>query len=772
MTGTRTQGTSPSSLRRSAIRLAALLLLAASGLPCEARATNDGNWSALPFPPPSPRVRHTAIYDPVRNRMVVFGGLAGSTPQNDVWELTLSGTPAWHQIVVSGVSPGARSGHSAIYDPVRDRMIIYGGQGSSLFGDVWALSFTGTPSWTQLAPTGTPPTARVSPSAIYDPVRDRVVVWAGQGTGGYKNDVWSLTLSGTPAWSQLLPSGGPPPGRSRSTAIYDSARDRMVVFGGKDATTFYNDVWTLSMGTPTWATLTPSGTGPTARYGQAGIYDPVRDRMVLFGGNDGGDPLDPTVWTIGFAGTPAWGTLSPSGSGPPGTYDLSGVYDSTGDRMLLFAGFTELTTNQLAVLGFAGSPSWVTLSPTGVPPSPRTDHGAVYDPVRGRMLVIDGYGGSDFQDVWSLDLNLQTWTKLQPTGTAPSARDGHVLVYDSTRDRVLLFGGTTAGNFLNDTWALTLSGTPAWSQLTPTGTPPAGRTSSAGVYDPGQDRLVVYGGFDGTVYGDVWSLSLAGTPSWSQLAPSGTPPLPRFLHEAVRISTTNRMLVFGGTDSSLFNDVWTLTLTNPPTWSHLAPSGTPPVPRYESAAMYDSTRLRVVLFGGFDGTNLLSDTWSLSLSGSPAWAMLAPTGLNPTPRYGHSAIYDVPRDRMVVFGGQGSNGQLNDTWALAWNGVTGVAEAPGDLWPGIRLRQAYPNPFHSLATIPVDLASPREVKLAVFDARGRLVRELSTAVLPAGVSRFSWDGADAAGNAVAAGTYFYRLESGAVRLTRKVVLLK
>jgi len=705
--------------------------------------------------------------------MVVFGGLSGSAPQNDVWELTLSGTPAWHQIVPAGAAPGARSGHAAVYDPVRDRMIVYGGTGASVFGDVWALSFTGTPTWTQLAPTGTPPASRVSSSAIYDPVRDRVVICAGQGAGGYRNDVWALTLSGTPAWSQLLPTGGPPPGRSRHTAIYDSARDRMVMFGGKDATTSYNDVWTLSMGTPAWSSLTPTGTGPTARYGQTGIYDPVRDRMVLFGGNDGGDPLDATVWTIGFAGTPAWGTLAPSGSGPPGTYDLSGIYDSTGDRMLLFAGFTELPTNQLATLSFSGSTSWVTLSPTGVPPGGRTGHGAVFDPIRGRMLVIDGYSESDYQDVWSLDLNLQTWTKLQPTGTAPSARDGHVLVYDSTHDRVILFGGLSGGNYLNDTWALSLSGTPAWSQISPTGTQPAGRYAAAGVYDPGQDRLVLFGGYDGNSYGDVWALSLSGTPSWTQLSPSGTPPLPRFLHNAVRIPATNRMLVFGGTDSSLFNDVWTLTLSNPPAWSQLAPSGTPPVPRYQSTAIIDTTRQRVVVFGGFDGTNLLSDTWSLSLSGSPAWAMLAPTGLGPTPRYGHSAIYDVPRDRMVVFGGQAANGQLNDTWTLVWNGVTGVAEAPGEPGrPGIRLRQAYPNPFRSLATIPVDLANPREARLAVFDARGRLVRELTAGMLPAGVSYVHWDGVDAAGNAVAAGTYFYRLESGAVVLTKKVVLLK
>src|SRR5689334_17205884 len=136
MTRTRRKRIAPSSRWRSIIGLAALVSLASSGVPGPARATNDGNWTFLPFPPPSARVRHSAIYDPVRNRMVVFGGLSGSTAQNDVWELTLSGTPAWHQIVPAGVSPGARSGHAAVYDPVRDRMIVYGGSGASLFGDV------------------------------------------------------------------------------------------------------------------------------------------------------------------------------------------------------------------------------------------------------------------------------------------------------------------------------------------------------------------------------------------------------------------------------------------------------------------------------------------------------------------------------------------------------------------------------------------------------------------------------------------------------------
>ena len=63
---------------------------------------------------------------------------------------------AWKQL-----DGPARISHSAVYDPVRDRMVGYyfPGLGYPL-NDVWALSLAGTPTWTQLTPTGTPPSAR------------------------------------------------------------------------------------------------------------------------------------------------------------------------------------------------------------------------------------------------------------------------------------------------------------------------------------------------------------------------------------------------------------------------------------------------------------------------------------------------------------------------------------------------------------------------------------------------------------------------------------
>src|SRR6185436_4829384 len=114
---------------------------------------------------------HSAIYDPVRDRMVVFGGESEPpTDYNDVWALTLSGDPAWIELHPTGTPPSARHRHSAIYDPVQDRMLVFGGNywNGPWLNDVWALALAGTPSWSAVSPTGTLPTPNDGYAAIYD----------------------------------------------------------------------------------------------------------------------------------------------------------------------------------------------------------------------------------------------------------------------------------------------------------------------------------------------------------------------------------------------------------------------------------------------------------------------------------------------------------------------------------------------------------------------------------------------------------------------------
>src|SRR5262245_50977907 len=263
----------------------------------------QGTWILMDLPnPPSGRSDHSAIYDPVRNRLVVFGGYDGLR-RNDVWALSLAGTPAWTELFPSGTPPSPRRGHTAIYDPVADRMVVFGGDDGSPRDDVWSLSLDGTMAWTQLAPSGTPPTARHAHSAIHDSSRDRMVVFGGFDSFGLlRSDVRALSLTGSPAWTNLSPAGAPPSPRRAHAALYDALRDRMVVFGGYDGSApnpYRNDVWALSLaGSPTWSPLIPSGTPPGIRSDHSLLYDLVRDRMVVFGGTAGAAPFFNDVWAL------------------------------------------------------------------------------------------------------------------------------------------------------------------------------------------------------------------------------------------------------------------------------------------------------------------------------------------------------------------------------------------------------------------------------------------------------------------------------------------
>ena len=76
-----------------------------------------------------------------------------------------------------------------------------------------------------------------------------------------------------------------------------------------------------------------------------------------------------------------------------------------------------------------------------------------------------------------------------------------------------------------------------------------------------------------------------------------------------------------------------------------------------------------------------------------------------------------------------------------------------------RLGDSYPNPFNPSVVLPLDLGTDAaEVSLRVYDMLGRRVRQVWQGPLGAGSHRFTWDGRDGTGKAVAAGVYLYQVE--------------
>ncbi|MDH3199011.1 MAG: T9SS type A sorting domain-containing protein, partial [Candidatus Krumholzibacteria bacterium] len=110
---------------------------------------------------------------------------------------------------------------------------------------------------------------------------------------------------------------------------------------------------------------------------------------------------------------------------------------------------------------------------------------------------------------------------------------------------------------------------------------------------------------------------------------------------------------------------------------------------------------------------------------------------------------------------------------FAASGPDDVTDIGDDATPHVNfLSQNAPNPFNPLTRIAYSLAGRGEVSLRVYDAAGRMVRELVAGVRGPGRYEETWDGRDYRGSRVASGVYFYRLEAGDFTSTRKMALLK
>lgn len=618
------------------------------------------------------------IVDKARDRLVLFGGYSFTRFTNHVWTRPLGDDHAeWARIEVAGPAPGRYTASTSIYDPVRERLIALGGEP----GDgVWALSLSGTPRWQRLAFASEGPAGKTNgTTAIYDPVGDRIILVAGGSALGA--DVWAFSLGDSSGWTQLHPSGPAPLTRDNYHAVYDSNRHRMVMFSGYAPNNgIPADLWALNLGdVPAWEQLPMTGDLPPGLYQGAAAFDAVHDRMVVADGiaaNDLGEGTD-AGWVIQFGGVPYFRRILPAVR-PVGRNGPCMAYDETRDRFVMFGGGISDTWS----LAIGADTVWTLMQRDVVPPFPCYKHALVEDPRRHRLLRLGGHvhyfihgtpQPGEFATLWTLQTDsLERYTPDDRALPTPMA--GMSLVLDAAGDRLLTFGGhSMASGTYGVPLQLALGDDSGWQPIVASGPAPPARTMQSAVMDPTRRRVVLFGGQSSSgALGDGWVLDLNGPPAWTQLDSLALAPAPRFGHGAVLDPIGDRMILFGGCDGSehAFNDTWQLSLAGTPVWSRLALS-TAPSPRSHAAVTYDPIRQRVVLFGGRDGNGQpLHDTWYLPLATGASWIQADSSGPLPRERWAAAATYDVEHDRLVVLNGtfnpcsDPEDAMVSDEWEM------------------------------------------------------------------------------------------------------------
>ncbi len=295
--------------------------------------------------------------------------------------------------------PGARQGTSMVYDPINDRVVLFGGFNGNYLDDTWEYDLVNN-TWININPNPAP-TPRRQHSMVYDSVNRKIVLFGGWRYPDNKYDTWVYDV-GTKIWTPKNPDPHPEGRRSFSMA-FDDTSGKTVLYGGEKGGTRtgnkLNDTWTYDLTTNTWLEKHP-GNPPEGRGGAIAAFDPNNSKTTIFSGTVGydaqvGDLVD-ELWTYDLNQN-QWAEKILS-SGPIGMHSPRMIYDEWNDGILLFG----------------------------------------------------GYNGTFFDDTWIYNCSSEEWLRVF-TDNAPSARNSFGFTYNNNANLGILFGGNN-NNYLRDTW--------------------------------------------------------------------------------------------------------------------------------------------------------------------------------------------------------------------------------------------------------------------------------------------------------------------------------
>jgi hypothetical protein len=646
----------------------------------------------------------------------LLAGLQTSIPAQDncvVWSNRFSQVPG------TGVgTPGERAHHAMAYDSDRGVTVFFGGEigktgDEQYFNDTW--EYDGTNQWRQIIVLDPKPAPRSFHSMAYDPVRKRVVLYGGWAAGGNYgfDDTWEYTGNGLfGTWTLVAgdPAGFGLVGRA---LVWDSIRAKVVAVGGEDApfvsptNPTYKSQNAMEWTGASWQPIVDAVNDPAYAHdiwGAGAAFDAARGLLVMVGGYDGplynNAQVEGRVWEL--LPNLAWQAGSPIS---PRVYPAV-AYDERRQRVVVVGGDSGQTGTEDGVFEFVPDSGWVSLpsippNPVNGAPSGRAGAAMAYDSRRGVLVLMGGAGagaeqavpgdvirgpGSRFSDTWEL-MPARVAILQDPTNTLASVCQATQFAVSATGNGTLRYQWRLDSQPLHDDDHYLGANT---AQLTIHSL----RYAQEGNYD-----VVIFDdcGTLSTVTSKVANLTLQPGLQWVLRATNG--PTARTKSAMAYDSKRHVTVLFGGLGLDQdpnqllpLNDLWewngsawaqrmATSLTNgwveqphgSGSW-HLTYQGNQPAYRDSHCIAYDSQRGRIVLFGGRASNpagidTLLNDTWEWD---GAQWYFRTTNG--PPSRFLAAMAYDSLRGVTVLYGGYDPNADYGVVWE--WDGNSWSSKSP------------------------------------------------------------------------------------------------
>ncbi len=362
----------------------------------------------------------------------------------------------------TGVTGGSSSPQTEkcayFYDEARSRHTVIGTSVSTgTTTKIWYLNTSGSPwIWTEVSTVGSGPSAGFDDgSATYESGSGDAYVFGGKpGLGIYANALYRLSTTAIPfSWVPIsLPVGMRAP-QQRGRAGMVIIGSEIYLFGGKNLTGIFGDLWKYEVGTG-WMQPAPDDMPPQGRKNAAATWVDTLGAGWVFGGIcDYG--VSDEMWRLEYnSGKAAWDWFleEPATFSTAQTGQLQGAslnYDPVNDRFLLYAGSrsasgTAILSDKLFAYNHS-TRAWSQPATAGGPPPARFGHSNCYDSTNKRMLY---FGGQDTgtppqrSDVWMFDVQTNAWSQPTISGTI-EGRVGAFSGWNSNNNRMYVLGGFT-----------------------------------------------------------------------------------------------------------------------------------------------------------------------------------------------------------------------------------------------------------------------------------------------------------------------------------------
>lgn len=345
------------------------------------------------------------------------------------------------------------------------------------------------------------------------------------------------------------------------------------------------------------------------------------------------------------------------------------AYDAQRKRIVLFGGREANTSAALNETWEYDGDEWIKRSPATSPPA-RFAMSMAYDSTRHRIVMFGGVleDATPLDDTWEWDGT--NWTDTAPA-THPSARSNAGMTFSPSRGVVVLAGGSVSGSTSSETWEY--DGTD-WTNRTNTAGTAPGKMLGPLAYDPGVGGVVAFNNNIGLGPPKTWKYD--GT--WTEVSVSSAQPRARNGYALVYDELVGHTVLIGGSGGGSPGDCGTYVYCSDAfelesdgsggfQWTNVV---APFVPA-DGAAAYDADAQQLVVMGGRTSsfTPVDSATWFRGASGF--WTLLSV----PLPRSGCQMAYLPSLGGTVLFGGGGHT----ETWLFRdgrWSGVHPATSPP------------------------------------------------------------------------------------------------